>query len=85
MARTANAYPTQKVTAAGLAGAVSILVVWGLSQFANIDISPEVASAFTTLLAFLAGYLTPHARRRDRVLSVSASTATHTDQSANAV
>jgi hypothetical protein len=61
MARTRTNYPTQKVTAAGAAGAVSIVLVWALHQFAHLDMPAEVASAITTLLAFLTGYLTPPA------------------------
>ena len=61
MARTRTNYPTQKVTAVGAAGAVSIVLVWVLHQFAHLDMPVEVASAITTLLAFLAGYFTPPA------------------------
>jgi len=45
-----------KVKAASLAGAVSVLIVWGLDS-AGITLPPEVASAVTTILAFAAGYL----------------------------
>lgn len=45
-----------KVKAASLAGAVSVLIVWG-AAYAGVDIPPEVASAFSTILAFAAGYL----------------------------
>lgn len=45
-----------KVRAASMAGAVSVLVVW-VAAYAGVTIPPEVASAFTTLLAFAAGYL----------------------------
>jgi len=80
----ASPYPTQKVTAVGIAGSLSILIVWGLHQFMQVNVPPEVASACTTLLAFLAGYLTPHSRRRDPEPSRPARTATHTDQSTKA-
>lgn len=45
-----------KVKAASMAGAVSVLVVWA-AAYGGVTIPPEVASAFTTLLAFVAGYL----------------------------
>jgi len=45
-----------KVTAAGVAGAVTVLLVFGLSSL-GVDLPPEVASALTTLIAFAAGYL----------------------------
>jgi len=61
-----SAYPTQKVAAAGAAGAVSVLVVWALRQFLQVDMPLEVASACTTILAFLAGYLTPPASGENR-------------------
>jgi len=61
MARTRTNFPTQKVTAVGVAGAVSIVIVWALHQFVHLDMPSEVASALTTILAFLAGYLTPPA------------------------
>lgn len=46
----------KKVQAAGAAGALTVIVVWGL-EAAGVTVPPEVASAFTTLIAFLAGYL----------------------------
>jgi hypothetical protein len=45
-----------KVAAATLAGAVTILVVY-IAQLAGWTLPPEVASAFTTVIAFGAGYL----------------------------
>ena len=45
-----------KVAAGGLAGAATILVVFVAGAF-GLEIPPEVSSAFTTLVAFAAGYL----------------------------
>lgn len=45
-----------KVQAAGVAGAVTILLVWAASLF-GLDVPPEAASAFTTLVATVAGYV----------------------------
>lgn len=54
----ASRVPTQKVTAAGLAGALSIIIVW-LFGLADIDIPPEVASAFTVVLSVVTAYIVP--------------------------
>ena len=51
-----NLHP--KVATGGIAGAVSILLPWALS-LAGITVSPEVASALTTVTTFVAGYLQP--------------------------
>lgn len=48
--------PTRKVTAGALAGALSVVVVWGLKQFAHTDIPGEVASALTTILSLFTSY-----------------------------
>lgn len=45
-----------KVKAASMAGAISVLIIWA-ATYAGVTIPPEVASAFSTLLAFAAGYL----------------------------
>ena len=37
---------------AGLAGAITIILVWIVSQFGHVTIPPEVASAITTVVAF---------------------------------
>jgi hypothetical protein len=48
--------PQPKVAAAGIAGSVTLILVWA-AGLAGIDVPPEVASAVTALLAFAAGYL----------------------------
>lgn len=45
-----------KVAAAGIAGAVTVVLVWAAS-LAGVAVPPEVASAVTTLIAFGAGYI----------------------------
>lgn len=47
--------PQPKVQAAGAGGALAIVLVWLAGQF-GVDVPPEVAAAFTTLLAFAAGW-----------------------------
>lgn len=45
-----------KVGAAGVGGAVSVLIVAGLAAF-GIELNAEVAAALATVIAFAAGYL----------------------------
>jgi hypothetical protein len=61
MVRSRSAIPTQKVAAGALAGALSIILVWAAWQFAHVEMSADVASAFTTVLTFGVSYLTPPA------------------------
>jgi len=46
----------EKVKASGAAGAVTVLLVFALEQ-AGVSVPPEVASALTTVIGFVAGYL----------------------------
>ena len=58
MAKTYNQpdpTPVPKVAAAGIAGSLTVLLVFILGQL-NFEVPPEVASAVTTIIAFLAGY-----------------------------
>jgi len=48
----------RKVQAGGAAGAATVILVWAAGA-AGLDVPPEVASAFTTLIAAAAGWLTP--------------------------
>jgi hypothetical protein len=47
--------PTTKVAAGGIAGAITVLVVWILGMF-HVAVPPEVASAFTVIITFVASY-----------------------------
>lgn len=47
-----------KVTASGIAGALTVLLVYLLSV-AGVDVPTEVAAAVTVIIAFVAGYLRP--------------------------
>ena len=53
----ADSTPVPKVAAAGIAGAVTVILVWLLNTAAGVDVPPEVASSFTAVLAFAAGWL----------------------------
>ena len=45
-----------KTTAAGIAGAVTLVIVFILSQL-GVEIPADVAAAVTTIIAFAAAYL----------------------------
>jgi len=57
--------PEKKVTAATVAAAVTIVVVWLLRTFAHVDVPAEVALAISTVAIAAAGYLAPHTHRPD--------------------
>lgn len=50
--------PQPKVLAGGVAGALTVLLVYGLKAFAGIDLPAEVSAAVTTVLSFTAAYFT---------------------------
>lgn len=60
-----NAVPTRKVGAGMLAGAVTTILI-GVAKRSGYDISPDEASALTTLLIGLASYFTPNATPQTR-------------------
>lgn len=49
--------PTNKVSAAGIGGSISVVLLWVTGQFFTIEIPPEVAAAIATVISFLSGYL----------------------------
>lgn len=50
--------PEPKVAAAGIAGAVTVLVVFAVNLiWPDVEIPNEVAAAFTAIVAFAAGYI----------------------------
>lgn len=55
--RKSNA-PVVKVAAAGAGGAVATIVI-AIIQAAGGDVSPDLAAAIATVVAFGAGYITP--------------------------
>lgn len=50
--------PTRKVGAGALAGALSVIIVWVVSE-AGMDVPAEISSAFTTVLTFVTSWLIP--------------------------
>ena len=51
-----DARPTSKVTAAGLGGAVAVIVAWLLGVFAGVEVPTGVEGAFAVLAAWVAAY-----------------------------
>lgn len=51
-----NLKPTNKVTAVGISGALTVLLVYVLGLY-GVNLPPEVASALTILVSFAGGYL----------------------------
>ena len=47
------------MAASVIAGAITVLIVWGLKQYAHTEIPGEAASAMTTVISFVAGYFAP--------------------------
>ncbi len=47
--------PTTKVSAGGVAGALTVLVVWILGLL-HVAVPPEVASALTVIISFTTSY-----------------------------
>lgn len=45
----ANLMPTPKVAAAGISGAIAVLLIW-LAGMTGVPLTPEVASAITLLI-----------------------------------
>lgn len=57
----ASSMPTQKVAAAGISGAVSIVLIYIASQL-GLELPAEVAAAITTIVSFASGYLVKEKR-----------------------
>lgn len=56
--------PTSKVTAAGVGGAVALIVVWVLSLF-HVDVPTLVSAAVTLVVSVGAGYVVPEKNPTD--------------------
>jgi len=55
MALSKKHLPRKKVAAAGAGGGASVALI-SLAAYLGVDLTPEAASAITTLVAFAAGY-----------------------------
>ncbi len=68
---------TPKVATGALAGAVSVIVVWIITQF-GVTIPPEIASAFTTVISACSAYFAPRSEPTSE--DVTKILKTHSDQ-----
>src|SRR6059058_3471015 len=59
--KSTSTVPVRKVTAGGAAGAVTVILVFVINTYVSPakPLSPEIASAITTVLSFVAAYLVP--------------------------
>ncbi len=74
---------TPKVATGALAGAVSVIVVWIISKF-GMDVPPEIASAFTTVISAGSSYFAPRSDPTpDQVVSILQKHAQQQDQPQN--
>lgn len=52
-----TASPTRKVAATGIAGAVTVVLVYLIQAIFSIVIPAEVAAALTLIISFASGYI----------------------------
>lgn len=85
-AKTIGPVTTSATAGAGIAGAATVLIVWGLNA-SGVDVPAEVAQAITVLLAaagaLVAGWLAPS--QADAVARAVAANAPSTEEVAGAV
>ena len=68
--RTQGSAPVRKVTAGGIAGAITTVLVFVINTYVvpTKPITPEIAAALTTIISFAVSYLVPPAES-DKVVS----------------
>lgn len=49
--------PTRKMSAVAISGAITVLVLALVEAFTNVQVSSEVASSLTLVIAFAMGYI----------------------------
>lgn len=59
--------PVPKVMAAGIAGAITTLIVWIANYMLDVQVPAEVGAGLTTIIAFIAGYYTKDKKPADAV------------------
>lgn len=52
-----NLKPTRKVGSGMMGGAVAVIAIWAIKQFAGVELPADVASAITLLLTSGPAYL----------------------------
>jgi hypothetical protein len=60
--------PLNKVIGGAFAGAVTIVLVWAVKQFASVEVPAEVASALTTIVSAAVAYLVPLSAREEQAI-----------------
>ena len=48
--------PSRKVGAGMLAGAISVLLLWALKTYGNVEMPGEAGASVTTILTFITSY-----------------------------
>jgi hypothetical protein len=64
-----NEIGSNKAISAGAFGAITIIIIWGLKAGLQIEVPPEVASAFTVFSSTAATWVTPAGSRRQPSLA----------------
>lgn len=54
---TVSYTPTTKVAAAGIGGAISVVLIYALKAVWGVELPAEVAAAVATIVSFLSGYI----------------------------
>jgi hypothetical protein len=57
-----NLTPTPKAASAGIAGAVTYIIIRILTRGFHFEITAEDGAAITTIVAFIAAYLAPRSQ-----------------------
>lgn len=52
-----SAAPTNKVSAAGIGGSVSVVLIWLVNTVFEIEVPAEVAASIATVISFASGYI----------------------------
>lgn len=52
-----TAAPTSKVAAAGIGGAITVVLIYLAQTFFNIDLPAEVGGAVAVIVSFFSGYI----------------------------
>lgn len=54
---TTSYVPVPKVAAAGIGGAISVVLIYALKAVWGVELPAEVAAAVATIVSFLSGYI----------------------------
>jgi hypothetical protein len=54
-----TAAPTDKVAAGAIGGAITVIAVWAVKAFTDVDVPAEVSAAVTAIVSTVLAYLVP--------------------------